>query len=187
MRKLIMLNLASVDGFYAGTDGNVDWHNADDEIMEYCNEVLKSVDTILFGRVTFELYESYWPMILANPDSPESDRIAARRMGEARKIVYSRSKKQPFWHNSELRNVLDPAEIRRLKEQDGKDILVAGSGTIVHQLTSFGLIDEYQLIVVPVILGVGKPLFGNAPQTELKDARSKTFNSGVMLLVYQKA
>lgn len=187
MRKLIMLNLASVDGCYAGADGNVDWHNTDDEIMEYCVEVLKDVDTMLFGRVTYELYESYWPLVLADPDVSEHERTAARMLGGLRKIVYTRSKKQSFWENSELRGALDPTEIRQLKEQDGKDILVGGSGTIVHQLTSFGLIDEYQFIVIPVILGAGRQIFGYAPQIELKNVKTKNFNSGNLLLVYQKA
>jgi dihydrofolate reductase len=187
MRKLIMLNLASVDGCYAGADGNVDWHNPDEEVMEYCNGVLNGIDTMLFGRITYELYESYWPLVLDNPDAPEYDRVAARRLGEVRKIVYSKSKKESFWRNSELRSTFDPEEIKRLKKQDGKDMLICGSGTIVHELTNHGLIDEYQFIVTPVILGAGRRIFGYAPQIELKNARARLFNSGHLLVVYQKA
>lgn len=187
MRKLIMVNLSSVDGCYAGDDGNVDWHNADDEVMEYCVEVLKGVDTILFGRVTYELYESYWPLVLSDPDAPKYDRIAAQRLSEVRKIVYSSSKKQSFWQNSEFHSTFDPEMIRRLKRQNRSDILVAGSGTIVHELTNYGLIDEYQFIVAPVILGAGRRIFGYAPQIELKNARTRLFNSGHLLVVYQKA
>lgn len=187
MRKLIMVNLSSVDGCYAGDDGNVDWHNADDEVMEYCVEVLKGIDTMLFGRVTYELYESYWPLVLDSPDSAEHDRAVARMLGGARKIVYSKSKKDSFWKNSELHSAFDPEEIRQLKKQDGKDMLICGSGTIVHELTNHGLIDEYQFIVAPVILGAGRRIFGYAPQIELKNARTRLFDSGHLLVVYQKA
>src|SRR5690606_36651989 len=127
---------------------------------EYGIDMLNSVDTMLFGRVTYDLYESYWSQALTNPVTPENERIAARRIEKIRKIVFSKSKRQPYWQNSELRDTLDPQEIRQLKEQRGKDIVICGSGTIVHQLTDLGLIDEHRFIVVPVILGAGKQLFG---------------------------
>lgn len=187
MRKIIVLAMTSVDGYFAGTDGNLDWQNADEEFMRYGIKVLDGADTMLFGRVTYDFYESYWPQALDNPGVPDIDRIAAKRINKLRKIVFSTSKKQPYWQNSEVRGEIDPDEIQQLKEEGGKDIVICGSGTIVRQLTGLGLIDEYQLVAVPVILGAGKQLFGSVPQTGLKSIRAKRFDSGNQLVVYQKS
>lgn len=148
--------------------------------------MLQGVDTILFGRVTYDLFESYWPKALADPATSDDDRTVAKAVDDARKIVFSGSKQQSDWRGTEFRSDIDPEEIEQLKEQDGKDIVIYGSGTIVRALTDLGLIDEYRLMVNPVVLGEGKSLFQGVRQATLRHLGTKDFASGNVLLTYQK-
>ncbi len=179
-----MFNMVSVDGYFAGTDGNIDWHVVDDEFNKFGIEVLKRVDTILFGRVTYDLFESYWPGALKDPATGDDDRVIAKAIDDATKIVFSKTRKDLVWRNSKLLTEINAAEIQALKEQPGKDIVIYGSGTIVQQLTGMGLIDEFRLMVAPVILGNGKPLFKDVKKLNVKLTEARPFKSGNVLLTY---
>lgn len=187
MRKIKVFNMVSADGYFAGSDGNIDWHVVDDEFNKYAVEVLKNVDTILFGRVTYDLFESYWPGALTDPATGKDDLAIAKSIDDATKIVFSKKHKDLKWRNSRLLTEINAPEIQALKEQPGKDIIIYGSGTIVQQLTNLGLIDEYNLMVAPVILGAGKSMFAGVNQTALKLLSTKTFHNGNVLLTYQKS
>jgi dihydrofolate reductase len=186
MGKIVMFNMVSVDGYFAGEDGNIDWHVVDDEFNKYAVETLKNIDTILFGRLTYQLFESFWPIALKDPKTGQEDRVIAQAIDDATKIVFSTTLDQVTWNNSKLCNYIVPEDIEKLKQKDGKDIVIYGSGMIVRELTNLGLIDEYRFMVAPVILGKGKSLFENVNKKNLKLAETREFkSSGNVLLSYR--
>jgi len=187
MRKIRMFNMISVDGFFAGEDGNIDWHTVDDEFNAFAIENMSSVDTYIFGRVTYQLFASYWPEAIKDPASNDEERHIGKTINDARKIVFSKTLKDVSgWAGSELYSDIDPAEVKKWKAQDGKDLIIFGSGSIVCQFTELGLIDEYGFMVSPVILGAGKPLFtGLDMSLKLKLLSAREFKSnGNVLLTY---
>jgi dihydrofolate reductase len=186
MRKIIVFNLVSVDGHFAGANGEIDWHNYDEEMGEYSVEQLRSLGVLLFGKTTYELMASYWP----TPDGIESEPVVAGIMNTIPKIVFSKTLKGvedgSIWKHVTVFHELRPEEILTLKEQEGGDIAIFGSGTIVQQLTNLGLIDEYRLVVNPLILGEGKPLFRDIKdKLKLKLLSIRVFKNGNVLLCYR--
>ena len=182
MRKIIVSNLVTVDGYFAGSNGEIDWHLVDKEFNEYAAEMLNSVDTLLFGKTTYDLMAGFWPTknAIAEPS------VIAEAMNSLPKIVFSKTLSHADWNNTKVIKEIDPEEIKKMKQQPGKDMVILGSGTIVDQFTNLGLIDEYRLIVNPVILGKGKPLFKDIDhKIKLKLLKTKTFSSGNVLLYYQ--
>jgi dihydrofolate reductase len=186
MRKIIAFNLVTVDGLFAGPNGEIDWHNYDDEMGTHSLEQLKSLGALIFGKTTYELMASYWP----TPDGVKGEPVVAGIMNSIPKIVFSKTlqevKDGPLWKNVKVFHEIKPEEIIKMKEQEGGDIAIFGSGTIVQQLTNLGLIDEYRLIVNPLILGNGKPLFKDIKnKLNLKLLKTKAFKNGNVLLCYQ--
>ncbi len=146
---------------------------------------MKSLGAVIFGRTTYDLMASYWP----TPEGINSEPIVANIMNTIPKIVYSETLKEvkdsPVWRNVNIFRKIKPEEIVKIKKQKGKDIAVLGSGTIVQQFTNLGLIDEYKLIVNPIILGTGKPLFKDINEKlKLKLVNTKIFKNGNVLLHY---
>jgi dihydrofolate reductase len=177
MRKLIVQEMITIDGFFAGPNGEIDWHNVDDEYGEYAKNFLNSIDVLLFGRVTYQLMASYWPT--ASND-------IAHKMNTIPKIVFSKTLKKVEWQNTRLviEDVVE--EIKNLKQQPGKDLAILGSADLASNLMNAGLIDEYQITVVPVVLGNGKPLFKDThDRVTMKLLNSKTLRSGSVQLFYQ--
>jgi len=181
MRRILMFNHVTADGYFAAPDGSLDWVVQDEEIDRSAVEGMPGGDTILFGRRTYEMFAAFWPHALddagANPHghgrSP-AIRAMAVWLNETPKLVFSRTLKEVTWRGSHVLPELDPREIEALKAQPGKDMIVFGSGSVVSQLTEHGLIDEYQLVVGPILLGSGRPLFGALPKSlklELLEAR----------------
>jgi len=185
MRKIVVFNLVSLDGFFAGEDGNIDWHRVDDEFNKFAIDQTSEFSSFLFGRVTYELFEGFWPRALKDPKTSEDDRKIAKILEDSEKIVFSSTKTSTMWSNSKIVDEIKPEEILELKELQEKDIAIFGSGTIVRELTNLGLIDEYRLLVNPIILGKGKLLFSNVKQLDLKLQNTRKFNNGNILLTYQ--
>ncbi len=186
MRKLIVFNLVSVDGYFAGEDGDINWHQVDDEFNKFAVEQTKTFGAIIFGRTTYELFESYWPGAVADPATAPDDLEIAKTIDEVEKIVFSKTLKEVAWKNSKLLHEVDPEEIKKLKEQEGKDMVIFGSGTIVQALTNLGLVDEYRLMINPIILGKGKPMFKDVKEMhKLKLLNTRTFGNGNVLLYYE--
>jgi dihydrofolate reductase len=158
-RKIIVSEMVSLDSFFAGPNGEIDWHIVDEEFNQYAIDLLNTVDTILFGRKTYQLFESYWPAAATNPSTSKSDLEIAHDINNITKIVFSRTLGSVEWKNARLVKEVIPGEIVKMKQQPGKNMVVYGSGSIVSTLMNLGLIDEYRIIVNPVILGNGKPLF----------------------------
>ena len=172
--------MVSLDGFFAGPNGELDWFVWDNVLKDLSISTLAMVDALLFGRVTYEMMAGYWPA------ATEEDPIIARRMNALPKIVFSKSLKSVTWNNSRLVREIIPEEIVNLKLQPGKDMVIYGSGSLVSAFTHLGLIDEYRLIVNPVVLGRGKPLFkGFNDKLNLQLLKATTLGSGNVLLSYQ--
>jgi dihydrofolate reductase len=182
MRKIIFQMMISVDGYFEGPDKELDWHVVDKEFISYAIDLLNSVDTLLFGRVTYQMMAEYWPTPAAIEDEP----IVAERMNFLPKIVFSPTLEKVEWQNSRLVKGNIAEEVTKLKHQAGKDMVIFGSSDLAVALTKLGLIDEYRIIVNPVLLGSGKTLLeGLHERLKLRLIETKTFSSGTVLLCYQ--
>ena len=183
MRSVIVSNLMSVDGFMAGPGGEIDWFAglADREFEEYAVDLLDSIDTMLFGRVTYELMASYWPTATTETD----DARIIKAMNNCRKIVFSKTLDRADWKNSSLVKGDIAQEIRKLKIQPGKNMVIYGSGGLISALAPVGLIDEYRVFVAPLLLGEGRPLFRElGRRIPLRLVDSRTFGTGLVVQKY---
>ena len=181
MRKLSVFNLVTVDGYISGPGCDISWHRVDKEFQKFAEKNSNSGNTLLFGRVTYEMMASYWP----SPDALKNDPVIAQGMNRSPKIVFSRTLKRADWANTRLVKGDPLAEVRKLKKQSGKGLTILGSASIVAQLAEAGLIDEYQLLLNPVILGKGRTMFeGVEGKPTLKLASTRTFRNGNVLLCY---
>jgi dihydrofolate reductase len=186
MRKVIASPFITLDGFIAGPQGELDWAAGGGEFdREMLPLLLKRVDAILLGRVTYQELAAYWPFA-----STEDD-INAELMNTVPKMVFSRTLSQVAWGtwgNSRLVNDDPVGAIANLKQQPGKDMVIFGSGRLVSQLAHAGLVDEYQLRVHPVVLGSGKPLFTDLKEpVKLNLLEATPLSQGVVVLHYQRA
>lgn len=185
MRKIVVFNLLSIDGFFAGEDGNIDWHMVDDEFNDFAVEHTKEFGTIIFGKTTYKLFEDFWPKAVDDPRMSPEDREIAKTIDDVEKIVFSKSLKEVTWKNSKLFHDIDPEEVKKWKSEEGKPMAIFGSGTIVQEFTRLGLVDEYRLLVNPIILGRGKPMFKDVDQVKLKLLNTRTFGNGNVMLTYE--
>lgn len=187
MRRLSVFNSVTLDGYFAGPDGDIGWaHDGteDAEFDSFVEDNAKGGGTLLFGRVTYELMASYWP----TPEARKNDPVVAERMNALPKVVFSRTLAQAPWSNTELVKGDLTSEVRRLKAAPGDDMVIFGSGSIVSQLTQARLIDEYQVVVVPVVLGKGRTMFdGVGEKVALRRTKTRTFARGKVFLCYEPA
>lgn len=187
MRRIVVFNNVTVDGFFAGPHGEIDWFKADrdPEYDEFSRAQSKTGGALIFGRTTYQMMESYWP----TPEAMESNPEMAEVMNNIEKIVFSKTLRavdeRDNWRNVRLLHEIRAEDILELKEQNGKDIAILGSGSIVQQLTDLGLIDEYQLVVHPVILGAGKSLLAGVETKNLRLMQTRAFKNGIVWLCYQ--
>jgi dihydrofolate reductase len=182
MRKLISFMVMTLDGFTEGPNGEFDWPNVDDEFYEFSISQLDDIDTLVFGRRTYEGMASYWP----TPAAQASDPNVAERMNSIPKVVFSKSLPEAAWENSTL--IRDDAGqgIAKLKDEPGKMLAVFGSSTLTASLLEQGLIDEIRVMVNPILLGGGRSLFsGLRDRLPLRLARTTVFGSGNVLLTFE--
>lgn len=185
MRKIIVFNLITLDGYFAGEDGNIDWHQVDDEFNEFAIEQTGQFGGLIFGKTTYQIFEDFWPKAVNDPKMSKEDRKVAQIIDDIRKIVFSKSLKEVTWKNSELYHDIDPEVVKQWKKDDGRDLAIFGSGTIVQQFTNLGLIDEYRLLLNPIVLGKGKPMFANLNEKlSFKLTNTRPFKNGNVLLTY---
>jgi dihydrofolate reductase len=198
MRKIVAFDNVSADGYFASPDGRIDWAVPDEEIFKTAVGSMPEIDTMLFGRRTYEMFEKTWrhalddPKTAADPHQPGRRSPAMRDqavfINEATKVVFSRTLSEVTWHKARLVRELDPREIEAMKKGPGKDIIVFGSGTVVSKLTEHGLVDEYHLIVTPVMLGNGRPLIqGLSKSARVRLLGAKEYKSGNVVLRYARA
>lgn len=182
MSKLYVFNFITLDGFFEGPNRNISWHNVDGEFNDFAIAQLNATECLLFGRVTYDLMASYWPTSAALADDP----IVAGKMNGLPKVVFSRTLSKAEWNNTRLVKENIGEEISKLKEKPGKDLAVFGSANLSLTLLRLGLIDEFRIIVNPVVLGKGRSMFEGVPgQIRLKLLNMRAFQSGNVLLSYR--
>lgn len=185
MRRLVVFNQVSLDGYFTGPAGDISWLNKtgrDAEWRAFVEENARGGGTLVFGRVTYELMASFWPTPLAAEQFP----VVAERMNSLPKVVFSRTLAEALWVNTRLMKGAPAAEMRTMKREPGGAMTILGSGSIVSQLTQEGLIDEYQVVVFPVVLGNGRTMFdGLGERLTLRHTKTRTFGNGNVLLCYE--
>jgi len=183
MRKLIVFNSVSVDGYFVDMNGDMSWaHNNDAEFNAFVQGNASAGGELLFGRITYELMAGYWPTPLAIKNDP----VVAEGMNNLPKVVFSRTMDKASWNNTKLVKGNMAAEIRKMKKEPGKDMVIMGSGSIISQLAQEGLIDEYQIVLIPVALGKGRTMFeGIKGKLKLKLTKTRAFGNGNVFLCYE--
>ncbi len=187
MRRIIASEFVSADGYIAGRNEDMGWvmGRFNKEMGEYAGDLMASMDTVLLGRVTYEIMAGAWPN-LTEEQSPGAD-----RMNSVQKVVLSKTLKKAPWGRYEPAVIIGDGveqKVKELKQMQGKNIVIYGSANTVQGLTRMGLIDEYQLLVHPVFLGEGKPLLRNMEKpVDLNLIRAQTFDNGVNVLCYEPA
>ena len=185
MRKLLVFNHVSLDGYFTDANGDMSFAHQDNQDAEWEAFVAGNASgggMLLLGRITYELMASFWPTPLAAENMP----VVAEQMNNLPKVVFSRTLDKATWNNTKLLRDDLPGAIQKMKKESGEDMVILGSGSIVSQLTQHGLIDEYQIIVNSVALGKGRTMFdGIKEKVPLKLTNSRTFGNGNVLLYYQ--
>jgi dihydrofolate reductase len=183
MRKLVVFNMVSLDGFFVDGKGDMSWaHKNDAEWNAFVNENASGSGVLVFGRITYELMASYWPTPMALKNSP----IVAKGMNDMPKIVFSRTLDKASWNNTKLVKGDLATEVRKMKNEPGPNMVILGSGSIVSQLAQQNLIDEYQVALSPIVLGKGRTMFeGVKDKLNLKLTKSRTFGNGTVFTCYQ--
>lgn len=183
MRRIVLLMSVSLDGFFEGPGGNLDWHLVDDEVHTEFNQVLGAMSAFLDGRVTYELMAEFWPTADADPESPPPVAEFARIWRDMPKVVYSRTLERAGWNATVVHDVV-PAEVLALKAQPGGDLVVGGAD-LGAEFARHDLIDEYRLYVHPIVIGRGKPMLRPSDaKVALRLIETHPFGNGVLLLRY---
>jgi dihydrofolate reductase len=181
VRKLFSFFFTSLDGYHEGPDQDMSWHQVDDEFDEWDLAQLEEAGLLLLGRVTYEGFAEFWP----TPDALEADPVRAKRLNTMPKVVVSRTLREAAWENTTIAGPDTEAEVRKLKEQPGRDIAIIGSARLTASLLDAGLVDEVRVLLNPTVTGRGAPAFPVSRQVSLELLRSRQFHNGNMLLVYR--
>ena len=186
MRRLIVFNMISLDGYFVDENGDMSWAHSDRsndaEFNEFVQNNAKGGGELLFGRKTYELMASYWP----TPAAMNNDPVVAEGMNNMTKVVFSRTMDKAAWKNTRFVRGNIAEEMRKMKNEPGKDMVIMGSGEIISQLAPEGLIDEYQILVIPIVLGKGRTMFDGMTKTlKLKLMSSRAFDNGNVFLRYE--
>jgi dihydrofolate reductase len=188
MRSLVSFMHVSLDGFVCGPNGEMDWIKVDDEIFDYAGNRTSQSDTALYGRVTWEMMDAYWPTAPDKPNASKHDIEHGNWYNKVDKVILSNTMKGKQLPNTVI--ISDDVEhrVKALKQQAGKEIIMFGSPGATHSLTQLGLIDEYWLFLNPVLVGKGTRLFETVPEmTQLKLVETRKFECGVVCVHYKKA
>jgi dihydrofolate reductase len=181
MRKIFLFMMTSLDGYFEGKNHDLSWHNVDTEFSAFANKQLDDVDTLVFGRRTYDLMASFWPTQEAIRVDPDT----ATRMNSLQKIVFSHQSFVPAWGPTDMYS--DVKTLSGIKQRPGKDIAVLGSSNLCLTLLSEDLLDEIRIMVNPVVIGEGTPLFSGIDHHKFYLIDSRTFTDGNVLLRYKVA
>ena len=185
MRKIILSIHTTLDGFAAGPKGEMDWIKFDDELFDFVGKFTDEADTALYGRVTWQMMENYWPTAADKPDATKHDVEHSLWYIKVNKMVLSRTMQNMDWNKTTFISNNISGEITNLKNQPGRNILIFGSPSAAHALMEYNLIDEYWLFINPVLLGRGIPVFANIKEKiNLRPLMTKVFPCGVTALHY---
>ena len=188
MARLIVFNQITLDGYFTGEKGDLGWAHdpskQDTEWRAFVADNATGGGVLVFGRITYEMMASYWP----TPQAAQNDPVVAKQMNALPKIVFSKTLAKAEWNNTRVIQGDPAAEMRTLKQAPGPDMVIFGSGTIVARLAEAGLIDEYQLVAFPVVLGKGRTMFeGVSKALPMKRTGCRAFGNGNVVLTYQAA
>lgn len=187
MRKLVLFMHVSLDGFAADANNDLGWILYDGDLQQYADEIVATVGSPVYGRVTYELMAGYWPEVLNDANESERNRAHAQWVDQATKIVFSTTMEKAEWNNTIVIKDNIAEEINKLKQQPGKDLVIFGSPGLAHSLMELNLIDEYQFTLNPVLLGSGIPVFKNIQhKTNLTLVKATPLKSGVVGLHYSR-
>jgi dihydrofolate reductase len=183
MRRLVVFNSVTLDGYFVDMNGDMSWaHNDDAEFNAFVQGNARGGGELVFGRKTYELMAGYWPTPLAIKNDP----VVAEGMNSLPKVVFSRTMEKASWNNTRLVHGDLAAEIRKMKREPGHDMVIMGSGSIVSQLAQERVIDEYQMVMIPVVLGKGRTMFDGVTDTlRMKLTKSRVFGNGNVYLCYE--
>lgn len=187
MRKLIFFMHSSLDGYVAGLNGEMDWIKINEPIFDFVETMTDRADCALYGRVTYEMMQSYWPKAGEAPGASRHDKVHSAWYNKVSKIILSTMLHEDGLHNTRVISGQLSENINTIKQQEGKNILIFGSPRASQSLLNEGLIDEFWLFVNPILLGQGMPLFKAINgKTQLKLVESKIFDCGVIAIHYEK-
>lgn len=187
MRKLVLFMHASLDGFVAGPNGEMDWITVDDDIFEFAGQRTNESDTALYGRVTFDMMDAYWPTAADQPNASRHDFEHSTWYNTVDKVVLSKTLQGKSFKNTKIITEHVAREIQLLKQTAGKEIIMFGSPSASHSLMQDNLIDEFWIFVNPILLGNGIPLFKGINQhINLRLLKTHAFASGVVCLHYER-
>jgi len=182
MRKIVVFNNVTLDGYYTGLDGDMTWaHKFDPEWLQFTNDNTKGSAVLAFGRKTYDMMAGYWPSPMALKNMP----VVAEAMNKSQKLVFSRTMDEAKWNNTRLVKGDLVTEVSKIKNEPGDDIVIMGSGNLISQLAQLKLIDEYQIALTPVVIGKGKSMFDGVDKTNLKLTKTRAFGNGTVVLWYQ--
>lgn len=186
MRKLVLFMHISLDGYASDSNGGLDWIPYNEELEKYAEEIVAEVGAPVYGRTTYRMMESHWPTVLDDPGASTHSMEHAKWVQDVKKIVISSTMDKAEWNNTMLIKDNIAEEIKALKEQPGKNLVIFGSPGAAKTLLKLGLIDELLLTICPVVLGSGKSIFdGNDEKIKLKLLSSRTFKSGIIATRYE--
>ena len=185
MRKLIVFNNITLDGYFTDANSDMSWaHQHDPEWLEFVQSNASGGGELLFGRKTYDLMASYWPTAMASKNDP----VVAEYMNKLPKVVFSRTMDTADWNNTRVVKADIAAEITKMKSADGPGMAIFGSGTIVPQLAQESLIDEYQIAIHPIVLGAGRTMFAGLNRSlALKPTKTRLFAKGIIFSCYEPA
>jgi len=185
MRKLSVFENVTLDGDFSGVGGDLSWahtNDGDPEWNAFMSENASGGGVLLFGRITYDMMVNWWP----TPQAMETMPVVAERMNNLPKVVFSRTMERAKWNNTRLVRDDIAATVRSMKKESGPDMVILGSGSIVSQLAQEGLIDAYQIVVNPIVLGGGRTMFeGVRNPLKLKLTGTRGFRNGNVLLDYE--
>jgi dihydrofolate reductase len=188
MRRLVLLEHISLDGYMAAPDGDMGWIRVDEELWDYVTPIIDAADTAVYGRTTYEIMQSYWPTAASQPDATSHDIHHSEWTRTATKLVFSKTLPAAPWDASGDATLIrdDVASvIRQLRQESGKDMVMLGSASLARTLIAQGLVDDYRLNLNPIVVGGGVALFPDTTSLrQLQLASCRTFRSGVVGLHY---
>ncbi len=185
MGKLVLFMHVSLDGYASDSNGGLDWIPYNEELEAYAEEVVAEVGSPVYGRTTYRMMEGYWPSVLNEPNASKHDLEHAQWLQDVKKIVISGTMDKTEWNNTMLIKDNIAEQMKSLKEQSGKNLVIFGSPGAAKTLLELGLIDEFWLTICPVVLGGGKTVFEGCEKIKLKLLSSRTFKSGVIATRYE--
>ena len=184
MRKVIIDTIISLDGYYTSPKSEIDWFEFDKEEIEWSKQILRRVDTMLYGRITYQEFSEFWPK--ASPSTDGFDTEIIGQLNGLQKVVFSHTLQEAKWRPAMLIRENPVEAVAKLKRESGKDMVIVGSGTLVSTLVRSDMIDEYRIRIRPIILGAGKPIFtDDRKRHKLKLISASTFENGVVALHYE--